>query len=38
MESDKALGDYNDTRNGENEKSAEDIWSTDFAVSKQILF
>ena len=33
--SDKALEDGNDTKNGcNNDKSTEDIWSNDFAVSK----
>ena len=34
QESDKASGDGNDRKNGETEKSAEDIWSTDFVVSE----
>ena len=38
QESDKIVEDGNDTKNGENEKSAEDVWSTDFAVSNQIFF
>ena len=34
QESDKAFGDGNDRKNGETEKLAEDIWSTDFVVSE----
>ena len=34
QESYKAFGDGSDRKNGETEKSAEDIWSTDFVVSE----
>ena len=33
---DKPLEDGNDIKSAENEKSSEDIWCTDFAVSKQV--
>jgi len=35
-EYDEILEDGNDVKNAENEKSPEDIWSTDFAVSKEL--
>ena len=35
-ENDKPLEDGNDMKNGEKDKSAEDLWATDFAVSRQI--
>ena len=38
QESDKAFGDGNDRKNGETEKSAGDIWSTDSVVSEKISF
>ena len=38
QESDKEFGDGNDRKNEETEKSAEDIWSTDFVVSEKISF
>ena len=37
-EYDEILEDGDDVKNVENEKSSEDIWSTDFAVSKELFY
>ena len=35
LENDKTLEDGNDRKNGKNEKSGDDIWSTDFEVREE---